>query len=245
LNRSHGLRISIEAMGADQALWEAALEALGYPSNKRGFRQMARRLTWPVAAELAGRLTSEDFHATVLWAARFGDRPPSAPALGGAYPEWSQTHGRPANHPRVRAAAVGLWAARWRGAGPAATFASAVLSANAASDLALAVGVMGEDGRKAAVGAARAREISVNVLLPGAHAIGSLSRDRRLMEKVTALFRAHPLTQRNSIESEAASLLKAAGAPHHAHTACEQQGLLHIYRLMTAATRPDRQLPLL
>jgi hypothetical protein len=45
-NRVHGSSLHISASGSDQALWEGALECLGYPANKKGFRQVAARLDW-------------------------------------------------------------------------------------------------------------------------------------------------------------------------------------------------------
>jgi hypothetical protein len=81
----------------------------------------------------------------------------------------------------------------------------------------------------------------VNVLLPAAFALsGSAGARNRALE----LYHSHPKLQENALTREAAALLRANRVDTMAKNACEQQGLIHIYRLMTQPVQPVRQLPL-
>lgn len=196
-NRSHGCAMQIACDGADQALWEGALECLGYPGNKKGFRQLASRLDWKTVSNyLSGRsatgesmardvsagdvLVGQEDYASkeslltdlFLWAGGFGPKPAGAPRLAGKTAEWRARHGRPANHPRVRIRAAAAWALRWfKSGGPESTFVNAVATAVTASDLASIFIVPSERGRNALLGRSRARDIVVNHLLPSVHAL--------------------------------------------------------------------------
>ena len=240
-NRSHGLQIAMAAAGRDQAIWEAAVETLGYPSNKKGFRQLARRLNWPVVSALAGRLTVSELEQIAMGAAGFGPKPGFAPRLTGVTPQWNRSHGRPANHPRNRVPALAAWAMSWRDRGPAGAISELVRSAGSAGEL--SDGLTGSGDK--VPGVSRRRDTVVNVILPGAHALAEMDGDRRTARKAIDLYRSHPKTQRNSIEAEAALLLRVRGIDIAARGACEQQGLIHIYRLMTSPARQARQLPLM
>lgn len=241
-NRSHGLRIAIESVGRDQAIWEAALETLGYPSNRRGFIQLARRLDWSTVSELAETLSVSELSEIFTWAAGLGPRPETGISLKSSVPQWRSTHGRPANRPINRIEAAVSWACTWKSAGPAESIVRAVRSARSPSELS---GLLMGDGKPAPLGVSRARDTVVNVILPGARAIAEIEGDHGAIRRATELFRSHPKTQLNSIEREAMTLLKTRGFTSTARNACEQQGLIHIYRQMTAPTPLGTQMSLL
>ena len=96
-NRAHGSALAIAAQGVEQALWEGALECLGYPSNKRGFRHLAGRLDWQAATTFiavpSSSATPELLENVFLWAAGFCERPPGAPPLQGQAPDWAKRPG--------------------------------------------------------------------------------------------------------------------------------------------------------
>jgi hypothetical protein len=242
LNKSAGLAMLIAQLGPDQALWEAAVETLGYPANRKGFRALARRVDWRTAAALAAAMAADGLEEALLWAAGFAPRPPSAPALAGPRPEWDTRPGRPANHPRRRVPAAAAWAISWasRG-GPAAVFTGVIEAAEQPRELATIFEARAAGA--ACVGRGRAMDAVVNVLLPGVHALAMRSGDAAVAMKALSLYRAHPRLQENSLTKEAAALLRPHGLDG-ARNACEQQGQLHIYRLMTQPVQPARQLPL-
>lgn len=262
-NRSHGSLLQIAASGSDQALWEGALECLGYPANKRGFRQVAARLDWEAVARAVSGMPLESLAELFAWAGGFGPKPEGAPQLRGPAPSWSPRHGRPANHPRTRLIAAAAWAARWSQAGgPARAFTDAVRRANRPDELLSVFAVSTANSpagpglslprvsppRVSPLGKARAADAVVNQLLPAVHALAIGSRDGRLAAHAKRLFATHPLLQPNSVTREASRLLRMrcqSGESATPQTARDQQGLIHIYRMATSAQHPDRQLPLL
>jgi hypothetical protein len=179
---------------------------------------------------------------TFLWAAGFAPKPPAAPALAGPRLEWDTRPGRPANHPRRRVPAAAAWAISLasRG-GPASVFTGVVEAAESPRELATLFEARAAGA--ACVGHSRAMDAVVNVLLPGVYALASGRGDGALARKALDLYRSHPKLQENSLTKEAAALLGPRGLGA-ARNACEQQGQLHIYRLMTQPVQPDRQLPL-
>lgn len=249
-NRVHAYLLEI-ADEPEQALWEGALECLGYPSNKKGFRQLATRLPWRLVTEAAEPVTEAEFEQLFNWAAGFGIKPVGAPSLArDKSPEWRARHGRPANSPRVRLSAAAKWARSWcQLGGPSETFIRAVKSARGPGDLAAVFLVspgQREGKRKIApLGVSRARDIVVNHMLPAVYALATANGDRKLAGRAKQLFDTHPLLASNSITRETARLLVARGVNGKPGTARDQQGLMHIYRMAVASQRTEGQLPLL
>lgn len=246
-NRSHAYRLQFKASGVEQALWEGALECLGYPTNKKGFRQLAARLSWAAALTQLRNCTTEELEALFEWAAGFAPGPERANgiSLTGRKPEWNRRSGRPANSPRARLKAVAAWAIRWRTAQSLSSgFVEAVKKAEAAGKLGELFVVRGEDSKTAPLGPSRARDIVVNHLLPSVHALATGRGDRRLARRAEMLFKEHPKLSSNTITREASLLLAARGVNSRPSSAREQQGLIHIYRTATASQRGEEQLPL-
>ena len=79
----------------------------------------------------------------------------------------------------------------------------------------------------ALIGADRASDLAVNVVLPFARAWGNLSRDGGLSTAALALYRAWPPLQENAVTQEAARLLGVEGADGKElrRSARRQQGL--------------------
>lgn len=80
------------------------------------------------------------------------------------------------------------------------------------------------------VGAGRADEVAVNVLLPFLDALGRASADAALSERVVALYRAYPSTAPNRVTREMARQLGGPRGATVARGACRQQRLIHLYR---------------
>jgi hypothetical protein len=80
------------------------------------------------------------------------------------------------------------------------------------------------------IGPERASEIVINVLLPFAHAWGKHKKDDLLKDKALTLYHHFPNTIGNGIDKQ---MLEQLALKRKAiNSACQQQGLLHIYRTM-------------
>jgi hypothetical protein len=80
------------------------------------------------------------------------------------------------------------------------------------------------------VGAGRAGEVVVNVLLPFAYALGQASSETALSDRALALYRRYPSGPPNRVVREMALQVGGADGPKIARGACRQQGLIHLYR---------------
>jgi hypothetical protein len=80
------------------------------------------------------------------------------------------------------------------------------------------------------VGAGRAGEVVVNVLLPFAYALGQATADKALSERALAIYRRYPSGPPNRVVREMALQVGGADGPKLAKGACRQQGLIHLYR---------------
>ena len=133
---------------------------------------------------------------------------------------WKTAGVRPANHPARRIRAAGALAARAAGGG----WLRAVDGALAEGAPAVEALFSAQEGGAALTGSGRAREIAVNAALPLLAACGESSAVR---ERAAALYARFPAPPENSATREARRL---AGAEGMRLTACEQQGLLRLYR---------------
>lgn len=83
------------------------------------------------------------------------------------------------------------------------------------------------------VGRDRARNIIVNVILPGCSAYASETEDEMLKIEILQIHQAYPKESSNSIIKE--MTVRLFGKAHHSHqlidTAAKQQGLIHLYKL--------------
>jgi len=237
LARSAGFVLEMRRAGADQALYAGVMECLGYSRNRRGFRQLAARLSWPQLAAVAasGGAAFEDLTNVLLWAGGLGGRPPLAPALAGRPPRWAAVHGRPDNAPQRRIMGAAALAGRFfRAGGPLEALAATVSGAGSAKDVVGALTVRPPPGEtRALVGSGRASEMSVNVVIPGLHAWAVLTGNRTLEERCLEFYRGHPRTPENALTREARRLLASEGRKPRVRGAREQQGLIYLYRALS------------
>jgi len=80
------------------------------------------------------------------------------------------------------------------------------------------------------VGAGRAGEIVINVLLPFGYALGQASGDRALSERALSIYQRYPSGPPNRVVREMAVQVGGAAGLKLARGACRQQGLIHLYR---------------
>lgn len=215
--------------GPEQALHEAMFEALGYAENRAPFLRLARDAP---AAELrrAALAAPEAERAAALERLLLGAAPPLLDAEGaGRAPDgagialaeaeseirWRTAGVRPANHPRRRISGAAALLARVSDKGLFAACERAGADGPAALEALFAVA--GADG--ALIGAGRAREIAVNAALPALAAAGSGDAE--------GVYLRFPAPPENALTKEARRLAGAAGMRL---TACEQIGLIRLYR---------------
>ena len=244
--------------GPEQALHEAVFEALGYAENRAPFLRLARdapaaelrraALAAPEAERAAETerllLRASGFLPPAdpspidpegggpngpIGAARPADPPPlrreggehgadgegAAHAEGGAKARWRTAGVRPANHPRRRIAGAAALLARVSEEGLFAACERAGAGGPAALEALFAVSGAGG----ALIGAGRAREIAVNAALPALAAAGSGDAE--------GVYSRFPAPPENALTKEARRL---SGAARTRLTACEQIGLIRLYR---------------
>ena len=245
LGKSAGASIMLREKGGDAAAWIAVLECLGYSRNRQGFRRVAERLPWSRLSDAIE--AGADATSLLLWAGGFGQKPgepslnhgnsgPSGRSHGhrGLAPAWA-AGGRPDNRPERRLAAAAVLAGRWRERGPLENIIEAVRSASGPNDLIEAFQVSADQtGARALIGRGRAGEIVVNAILPLVHAWSLLADRWDVTGKAFQLYRDHPKLPGNAITREMTALLAAGGAAPEIYGAREQQGLILMYRAMTA-----------
>ncbi len=244
----------IHRVGPAQAFYEGWMEALGYKSNKRGFRTLAQRVPLteiaateiPLAALLfgvAGFLpvtAGRDAYTKRLWRAWWKHRPDFTDRALPA--ETWQFHGqRPANHPHRRlGAAVALLkrhphlmeevlAAVENDDDPGRWFAP-VRDDYWSDHFTLG----GKTQRKAAelIGAARAREIVSNIVLPFAAAYARSAGKTALAQKVKECYdRLRPAPSHSVLRLATQQLFGPPPAGRQFMTTTRrQQGLMQVFQ---------------
>ena len=209
-------RQRIEEVGAEQAMHEAVFDALGYAENRAPFRWLAQALPEAALRQQAGSLPPAEraaaFERLLLDASGLGG---AAADQDGERPAWKTAGVRPVNHPRRRIRGAAMLLARVAPEGLLAACERAAAEGHAALERLFVVD--GPDG--ALVGAGRAREAAVNAALPllAARSAGGAE----------SLFLRFPTLPENSLTREARRL---TGAQRMRLSACEQLGLLRLYR---------------
>ena len=235
------------------ALYRGLMGGLGYGGNSAAMLRLAEGLPLRALERSLRGVRREDRRAalasTLLGASGLAARDASA---GGqavmpvvASEEWKLFRVRPANHPSRRLEGMaalldcawdeGLaaWAAALVVAGSVAEVRAGLAVAPPSCALRTGFDRLRANGRGGAlIGADRASDLAVNVVLPFARAWGNLNRDEGLSAAALALYRAWPPLQENAITEEALRLLGLEGADGKElrRSARRQQGLIRVYR---------------
>jgi hypothetical protein len=75
--------------------------------------------------------------------------------------------------------------------------------------------------------------MALNAVLPFFHARGRLDRDPSLRDTSLLIYRAAPRLQENELTHEMRRLLVPSGWEGQVNSARRQQGLIHLYQLLT------------
>ncbi len=242
LARSRGFARELDAGDADQVVYAALFEALGYAANRRPFRRLAEFFSYAAAASLVGEPAGTRLAAlralllTASGLARAADtgsgaldrglvrRLPRTRRLSES--EWRLFRVRPSNHPVRRVEGAARLVDRFLDVGPAAY----VMGAADHGKPSALVRALSEPPL---IGAGRARDMAVNVVLPFAHALAGASRDREAAARYLEAYRAFPSLADNDITREMKRLVADRGLEVSARGARRHQGLAHLYNVTT------------
>jgi len=144
--------------------------------------------------------------------------------------EWRLFRVRPGNDPARRVLGAALLADRYVRTGMARGLAEVVAGGRAAP---LVQGLSAGPY----VGAGRAREISVNAVLPFIHAWAGVTRQQSLQRSCLELYRGFPSLADNEITREMRRVLSLEKGSVEARGARRHQGLIQIYKSMTRQTQ--------
>ena len=141
--------------------------------------------------------------------------------------EWHLFRVRPSNHPKARIAGAAELVARFADRGLVAALSESAISPKQLTD---ALSVEGRDEAPAPIGAGRARDLAVNVVLPLLHVL-----DGGPDSPYLALYRRFPKLQDNGVDREMAEQLLPNEWRSEVSGARRQQGLLHLAALLRGA----------
>ena len=219
----------------EQALYEALLEGLGFRHNQQPFVKLAqaaplaalRRAALPVLAEQRPMALRHWLLAVSGLADGGTATPPLLPTgLGPVMErrEWSLFRVRPANHPAARIEGVAQLVARFLESGLLSGLADA---AGSSARLAAALTVDSPGNSAAPIGTGRARDLTVNAVLPLLHGLSSDAESQYLK-----LYQRFPKLPGNEVVREMAEQLLPQEWRAEVNSARRQQGLLHLAALL-------------
>ncbi|MCH8207100.1 MAG: DUF2851 family protein [Chloroflexi bacterium] len=231
---------------ADQVLYRSLMEALGYASNRRPFRELAERVPAALLLDLRGEPASTRLMAITAMLLRgagllaWAEPPEEALRLRGllrhlprtgamAAGRWNMFRVRPANHPARRVIGAAHLVDRYVESGLARGL-ERELRGGKARLLVQALAV------RPFVGRDRACDLAVNVVLPLMHALAGIRRDAALAGLCLDLYRAFPRPADNEVTREMRRLLSSSGASVQITGARRHQGLMHLYKVVTGRT---------
>ena len=207
-------RADLTCQDADQVLYAAVCEAMGYASNRGAFRQLAGALP---AHQLLD-LPAADRFAALIAAAGLGSE-----AGGERQFDWRLARLRPANHPRRRIAGIATLMTRL-GKSPTEEVLTTVSRAVRPTDLRSTF--TARDEGETFIGTGRADELVASVILPFAAALG--------LDGVESLYTRCPAPPENRWTRHMRSL--AGVSPR---TAAEHQGMHYLYHRHCRLERPE------
>lgn len=227
----------MEDLGAEEALYQALMESLGYSENRSGFLELAQRVPYRTLMNAVRGAPKVD-HALrikeiLLETAGFTKEGDSRLLAGSVMDrrQWRLFRIRPANHPRRRIAGAAVLLHR---TSPPGLLASTLRWIRGASfkPLLKNLTVADPSGGPALIGRSRALDMAVNVFLPLMHAHGLHQHNDSLSQNSLSLFLSAPRLQPNRITREMEKILFPKPWRPLGNAALRQQGLIHLHRLI-------------
>ena len=236
----------------EQSLYEGLMESLGYRQNQQPFVSLAGRAPYAVLERAAAEIYPDALAATLeSWLLQLSGLPLEAgtdliplPLHGLGVPmdgrEWHCFRVRPANHPRRRIGGAARLLARCfdggQNDGPPVGLGEGLSQAIRSGEprwLTAALTVTG--GGVTYVGAARAKEMAVNVALPFLHGLARMQGDAETASACLGLYHRYGKLPDNEVQREMTAQLSRPGWKLGALNARRQQGLIHLQRLLAGA----------
>ncbi len=220
-----------------EALYRGLMGGLGYGGNSAAMTRLAEGMPLRALERALRGVPGDERRDALASALVRGSGLASGDGASGAQAvlargEWKLFRVRPSNHPSRRLMGMAALLDRAWEAGLAGWAASLVATGSVA-DVRGGLTVAGDGPGGALVGADRASDLAVNVVLPFVRAWGNVSRDAGLSATALGLYRAWPALQENSVTAEAARLLaggEGVDARGLRRSARRQQGLIRVYR---------------
>jgi hypothetical protein len=220
-----------------QVLYRGIMGALGYTRNRERFEELARRLPWAALERFCqGKSPSEQAKALQYLLIGAGGLQPAGD--GGnlepmAASGWEYFRVRPDNQPQRRLVGAAHLFARFIGEGLVEGVIRLVTESGSDTErleAGLTVGASGHDSdeERALIGRGRAREITVNIVLPFAFAWAEVSSQPALAEQALALYIKCPKLGENEITRRLTALLFNGNSSKVIDSARRQQGLIHL-----------------
>ncbi len=229
----------------EQTLYEGIMEALGYRNNQQPFVRLASLAPYASLEREAGHVPADSLVETLeSWLLQLSGLPPERgtrffplPRRGLGSPmdprEWHCFRVRPANHPRRRiGGAARLLARRFDGTLEGGLVEGFFRMAAEGSSRRLTDALTVTGGGVTYIGAARAKEVAVNVVLPFLHGLAKTNGDGETAANCLGLYRKFGKLAGNEVERETAGLLSVAGIALPKLNARRQQGLIHLQRVL-------------
>jgi hypothetical protein len=232
-----------------EVLYQGVMGALGYTKNKKPFQELARRLPLRVLESIAQEQESGG-RILVLQALLLGGAGllPSqcgeSKGLGVpshleeiwrsldienamSYADWHFFRMHPKNFPTRRLLAAGHLIDRYLEQGLLQGVSDLVAEANPGRG---ATAIESGFLISGLIGRGRAREITVNVVLPFSLALSESDSRLKIGEHILELYRTYPRLGENQITRYLTELFWGAGKPEMVNSARRQQGLIHLYQ---------------
>lgn len=245
--KAMALEAQIAALGPQQALFAALLDAAGYSRNRVPCAHLAERLPVERLYDLlAGKSAArrENIASAILLGLAGLLRPDTDRALWTTWLDyaelwplpplhpdsWVRAGVRPANHPALRLAGLAALLARYTAEGLVAALLAPLRARDAARLVAALEVPAGSAGRTPPIGPGRAAEMAVNVVAPFALALARSDGDDALEAAAWQTVAELPAGEDTEPLRQMRALLAASGHRLRAPGALEQQGLLHLYR---------------
>lgn len=237
---------ALRNVAPSEALYVGLMGGLGYGGNSGPMVRLAEAMPLRALERSLRGAPAEGRRAALASALlRAGglDSGGSTPAAPGVAPvlareEWKLFRVRPTNHPSRRLHGMAALIDRAWDAGLAA-WTTALAATGSVTEVRAGLAVASPDGGAALVGADRASDLAVNVVLPFARALGNFTRDAGLSGEALALYRAWPPLQENAVTAEAARLLSGPDGKELRRSARRQQGLIRVYRRQLGGAADD------
>lgn len=224
--------------GEEEALYQGVMEALGYSQNKAAFLALARAV--PSAMLLTIAISSlkdlqQRINNLMAWASGLDSDmaiSQEAQSYGVAQLKrngWELSRIRPDNHPLRRIEGISCLMARaYSDSSGLREFLLGPLdSPKGLSEILKCLCAHDKDGRTL-IGQQRASEIAINVVLPFAYAQAELKGESNLSGAILNVYSSAAKSSENHITNQ---MHQQFGLTRVSlKTACQQQGLLHIYK---------------